>query len=64
MPSDLEGKVGFLFLALGVQCGRVDGAVIGKDRWKGLWLIQIVRISDNPRRNPIGFQQANEVIAN
>ncbi len=39
MPSDLEGKDGFLFLALGVQYGRVDGAVIGKDRWKGLWLM-------------------------
>jgi len=39
MPPDLEGKDGFLFLALGVQYGRVDGAVIGKDRWKGLWLM-------------------------
>jgi hypothetical protein len=39
MPTALEGKDGFLFLALGVQYGRLDGSVIGKDRWKGLWLM-------------------------
>jgi hypothetical protein len=39
MPPDLEGKDGFLFLAIGVQYGRLDGSVIGKDRWKGLWLM-------------------------
>jgi len=39
MPPILQGKDGFLFLALGVQYGRLDGSVIGKDRWKGLWLM-------------------------